>query len=347
MDPLDERIKRIHSKTIIVDSHLDLGMDVFDKRCHGETKIIENEYLNEIKRGGINVIVAAIFLKDRQSEIAPTRIALEQISSLYAEINESPDVLCICRTYNEIMSAVEQKKIALVLAIEGAEPIGRNPELLYSFYELGVRVFGISWSRRNYLADGALYTTPSNIKETGLTEIGKKAVEIAISLGMIIDVSHLNDYGIDDIIKIGVAPIIASHSNCRFLNPTKRNLCDDHIKLIASTGGVICMNSISAIISSFAGGATMDMFIKHFNHVRDLVGIKHMGIGLDLTNRIISRNDKIIVNNKAQPIFSIVESYDKLEILTDALISSGYSDEEIKAIYGNNMLRVFKETMSI
>lgn len=342
---MDDQILRLHRENPIIDSHLDLGMDIFQQRSQGKKRILINDHLNDIRANHVNVIGAAVFLDNWMAEIAPTRFAMEQIGALYADVAESQGNVVVCRTYEEMEQAIAKDQLALVLALEGAEPVGQSPELLYGFYAMGVRILGLAWSRRNLIADGALYTTPAGHVDSGLTDIGKEIVKTAFSLGMIIDVTHLGDACTDDVFELATGPVIASHSNCREINPTKRNLSDAHIKRIAETGGVVCMNSVSAIVSDQKGGATMQTLLDHFDHVRDLVGTAYLGLGFDFSKRVMDAESKIIVNGFPQPVFDIVNGYGQLPALTEALLQRGYSEGDIAGIYGGNMMRVFKNTL--
>ena len=342
---MDNQILRLHRENAIVDSHLDLGMDIFQQRSQGKKQILLTEHLNEIKAGHVNVIGAAVFLDNWMAEIAPTRFALEQIGAIYADVAESHDMVAVCRTYEESQQAIAKDQLALVLALEGAEPVGQSPELLYGFYAMGVRILGLAWSRRNLIADGALYTTPTGHVDSGLTDIGKEIVKTASSLGMIIDITHLCDACSDDVFQLATGPVIASHSNCRQINPTKRNLSDIHIKRIAESGGVVCMNSVSAIVSDQAGGATMQTLLDHFDHVRDLVGTAYLGLGFDFSKRVMDAESRIIVNGFPQPVFDIVNGYQQLSALTEALLQRDYTESDIAGIYGGNMMRVFRNTL--
>jgi membrane dipeptidase len=121
---------------------------------------------------------------------------------------------------------------------------GSDLALVPVFYALGVRVLGITHALRNYAADGAFFTPTRTGVVGGLSDFGAELVDRAQAMGMLLDVSHLNDPGVWDVIRFSRAPIIASHSNCRALTDHPRNLTDEQIKAVADSGGVIGINSI-------------------------------------------------------------------------------------------------------
>ena len=145
--------------------------------------------------------------------------------------------------------AIKENKIGLILSLEGLEPIHRELELLNTFYELGVRGFGVTWARRNFVADGSYFRYPEEGVLGGLTPFGIQVMKKATELGYFVDVSHINDVGFDDVFKYTNSPIIASHSNASSLCKHRRNLTDDQIKTLANSGGLIGMNSFGEFVA--------------------------------------------------------------------------------------------------
>ena len=242
---LKDRVQEIHSKAFTVDAHFDLTYDLANRRERKEQKVIETRYLKNLRKGGINLVVSAMFIHDLFLPEMGLRRALDQISYLHDELEETPGLFRLCRTAEEARSAGENGEIAIFLSLEGADPLQNDLGLLRIFYELGVRGLGLVWSRRNYAGDGAFFEKTREGKKGGLTPFGVRLVEKAEKLGMFIDVSHLNDEGFWDLMEIASRPVIASHSNCRSLADTMRNLDDEQIRALAKNGGVIGMNSVN------------------------------------------------------------------------------------------------------
>jgi len=287
----------------VVDAHYDLLSDVFRLRKRGERKVIERFYLEDVKTAGINVLICSLFTPDTYLPEAALRHSLDQIGMLHCEMEESPGLFTLCRNATEVKKAVENGQVALLLSFEGIEPIGNDLVLLRVFYELGVRFVGLVWSRRNYAADGCHFTTIREGTVGGLTAFGVQLVEEAERLGMILDVSHLNDAGFSDVLELtknSKRPFIASHSNSRAVANVSRNLTDDQIMSLASRGGVMGLNNVtnfvygndkSAKVQDHAlpppakipkGKPRFEGLFDHIRYVIGHVGPDHIGFGFDL-----------------------------------------------------------------
>lgn len=340
---MNENVKSILSNSIVIDAHLDLLYDVELRRRMGQSKVIEAQYLNEFNEGGVNLIVSSIYIDDMFLPEMALRKALNQISALYSEIDESPDKIMFCKSFGDIERAVREKKIGIMLSFEGVEPLYNDLSLLRIFYELGVRLVGLTWSRRNFAADGSRFKKVREGTRGGLTDFGISLVEKAEDLGMIVDVSHLNDEGFWDVMKIVKNPIIASHSNTRTLTNIPRNLTDEQIKAIASKNGVVGINAASLIVADDDKKANIEGLIDHIDHIVKVVGAKHVGLGFDFCDRLFQNSSPESVGKLPRKSFDVMKHHGQLNEFTDILLRRGYKENEIKLILGENFLRVFKE----
>ncbi len=339
----DERVQKLHKDAQIIDGHFDLLMDVEIQRSRGRKKVIETDYLPAFYEGGVKTIVAAIFV---DSEFLPEmglRKALNQISALYAEIEESSDKIMLCKTLDDLDTAKVEGKIACILSLEGAEPLSNDVTLLRVFYELGVRLLGLVWSRRNYVGDGSYFSPVREGRKGGISEFGVRIIEEAEKLGMIIDVSHLNDEGVADVMEIATKPVIASHSNCRSIANSMRNLTDDQIKAIAAKNGVIGMNANNFFTANTDEDAHADYLLNHVDHIAKLVGAEHIGLGLDLCDDFMKYVSPESLKTMPRKPFDVVAGHRSVPLLTKGLVERGYTDEQIEGILGKNFERVYKE----
>ena len=231
MEPeIAEQVAALHRRAFIVDAHFDLPHEVANRRERGGNKVVETDYLPEFLAGGVDLIVSAVFVHDWFLPEMGLRKALDQIAYLHREMDESPGRFRLCRNMKEIGAARAEGEIALLLSLEGADPLQNDLNLLRIFYELGVRGLGLVWSRRNYAGEGSsLFQARRVNRKGGLTDFGMDLIETAEDLGMVIDISHLNDEGFEDVMRVARKPVIASHSNCRTLVPVPRNLTDGQI----------------------------------------------------------------------------------------------------------------------
>jgi membrane dipeptidase len=338
---LQQQAKDLHEKAFIVDAHFDLTYEVNNRRERGERQVIERDYLQQFKAGGFNLIVSAIFIHNYFLPEMGLRRALDQIACLHEEIDESPGKFSLCRTTTEAIQARKTNKVAIFLSLEGAEPLQNDIRLLRIFYELGVRGLGLVWSRRNYVGDGAFFTTKKSGQRSGISSFGIQLIEEAEKLGMFIDVSHLNDEGFWDVIDITNRPVIASHSNCRSLASSMRNLTDAQIKAIAQKNGVIGMNSINKFVRDEDEAVDVSHLIDHLDHIVSLVGINHVGIGFDLCD---SFKDYLQIEQEL-PSKDVIETHAGLAKFTEELLRRNYSEDDILKILGGNFLRIYRETI--
>ncbi|TKB11619.1 dipeptidase [Desulforhopalus sp. IMCC35007] len=338
---LQQQIQKLHDRAFIVDAHFDLTYEVHNRRERGERQVIERDYLPQFKAGGFNLIVSAIFIHDYFLPEMGLRRALDQIACLHEEIDESPGKCCLCRTTAEAVQARKNNQVAIFLSLEGAEPLQNDIHLLRIFYELGVRGLGLVWSRRNYVGDGAFFTTKKSGQRSGISSFGIQLIEEAEKLGMFIDVSHLNDEGFWDVIDITSQPVIASHSNCRSLASSMRNLTDVQITAIARKNGVIGMNSINKFVRDEDEGIDVSHLVDHLDHIVSIAGVEHVGIGFDLCD---SFKDYLQIEQEL-PSKDVIETHAGLGKFTAELLRRNYSEDDILKILGGNFLRIYQETI--
>src|SRR5438552_14528106 len=165
---IEARIDQLHADGI-VDLHFDMPMDLYEKR--DRTNVLATDYLPELEAGNIGVLGVAIYIEDRYMPEMGLRVALDQIARVCTEAEQCAR-LAICKSYQEILHARKDRKIALLITMEGVEPLGTDLELLRVFYELGVRAIGLTHARRNAAGDGGVFA-PSGSSRDGLTEIGR------------------------------------------------------------------------------------------------------------------------------------------------------------------------------
>jgi membrane dipeptidase len=215
----------------------------------------------------------------------------------------------------------------MVLSIEGAVVLERNLNLLPVFYDLGIRNIGICWSRPNLFGEGVDFA--SKEKGNGLTKQGKRLIEEMESLGMIIDVAHLNSEGYSDVSDITTKPFIDSHSNAFEVNPVSRNLTDDQLEIIASADGVVGINFSPLFLAKDLEKASINDVITHICYISEKIGVKHVGIGSDF--------DGIAMTPKG------LEDARKMPDIIPLLEKEGFSQKDVSLIMGGNFQRIFEK----
>lgn len=322
--------------------HFDLPMDLYDKR--DRKNVLATDFLEDLEAGDIGVAGVALYLEDRYLPEMGLRIALDQIARLYREVDES-DRFVICRGYEEILDARRQNKIALLLTMEGIEPIGTDLDLLRVFYELGLRSLCLTHVRRNAAGDGGVFAANGSPRD-GLTSFGREVVRECEKLGIIVDLAHISPAGFDDIIEMTTRPVIISHTNARKYFDIERNVTDEQIKAVGERGGVIGINAV--LVSPKKEEATLDRYLDHITHVRDLIGIGGVALGFDFFEFIFRQwppEQQIAFQNKFTHAHFVPElaKHSHSRGLTRRLIERGFSDEEIEAILFRNWMRIFEQ----
>ena len=271
---MEERVERLHAGGI-VDMHFDLPLGLQWKGR--DPDVISREFLPEFNAGDIGVLGVATYVEDEYLPDKAVHVALGQVARLYAGI-ERTEAFALCRTYEEIQRARANGRIALLLTMEGAEPLGTDLDLLRIFYELGLRAISLTHARTNEAAHGGIFAASGSPSE-GLTTFGRDLVRECEALGIMIDLAHINPAGFSEICSLTSRPLIVSHTNARRYYDIERNMSDDQIKMIGERGGVIGINAI--LVSAKKTEATLDRYIDHIEHVVDLIGIDAVGIGFD------------------------------------------------------------------
>ncbi|MFW6116792.1 MAG: dipeptidase [bacterium] len=337
--PIDARA--LHERCVVFDAHSDFLSDVVPKRKQGRTGVIEEDWVPVMRAGGIDTRLATIFVDHAHVPDFALRDGLDTAVALHKEVEESPSVVRI-ETFEEIEKGKQDRRIGLILGMEGAEPLGNDLELLRAFRILGLRLLTLTHALRNYCADGVHFFPQREGTIGGLTDFGVKVVEECNELGIVVDVSHLNETGFWDVLKFTKAPLVASHSNCRALMDHPRCLTDEQIKALIASGGVIGMNAASIFVD--AEKPDLDHFVNHIDHIMDLGGEKNIGLGFDFCDYALKYLDPDTVAKlpNVAPVEGLCGDQD-VPNLTQVLVERGYSEEQIELILGKNMLRVFKE----
>lgn len=254
------------------------------------------------------------------------------------EIAENPDLFQIVKETADLDRARADSKLAVIIGLEGLSGIGKNLDLLYLFQRFGVRHASLTWNEENALATGV-----KGNRERGLTETGVRAVRLMEELGMIVDVSHLNEKSFWDVYEVSSRPFIASHSNCHALCPVPRNITDEQIKAIADSGGVIGVNACKGFIHSQSNKRDAWHLADHIDHIVELVGIDHVGFGFDFCDYL---RDTANLNSSGDGIAAKgIEDASKAQNMIEILQERGYTPEEIEKVSYKNFYRVIKEIL--
>lgn len=241
--------------------------------------------------------------------------------------------LKICHSTAEMRTCFADRKMAAILHMEGAEAIDADLLALDVFYAAGLRSIGPVWSRPTLFGHGVPFKFPSEPDTgPGLTEAGFRLVKRCNELGIMLDLSHLNEAGFWDIAKHSDAPLVATHSNAHAICPHARNLTDKQLSAIAESDGMVGLNYACAFLredGQMQADVPFDTLLRHLDHMLEKLGEDRVGLGSDFDGAMVP---DVIGDAAGLPAFR------------DAMVAHGYGGELMKKICHENWLRVLDMT---
>ena len=243
------------------------------------------------------------------------------------------DLLSIVHFAEDIVDNIEEGTFSAILHFEGAEMIDENFYALETFHAAGLRSLGLVWSRTNAFGHGVPFAFPASPDTgPGLTDLGKELVRACNMLGILVDVSHLNEQGFWDVAATTVAPIVATHSNAHAICPSSRNLTDRQLDAIRDSDGIVGLNFNVPFLRP-DGSRDPDMplgiMADHVDYLVDRLGIERVALGSDFDGALMP-ND--------------LSDCSKLPNLIEALRQRGYDDDALCKIGYENWIRVLTAT---
>ena len=341
----------------IFDGHNDTLLDLYAPPPGEERSFfVESQYghidLPRARRGGLAGGFFAMFAptpnkneaKDSladQGKTEPPAIehayALECTMGMAAILfrleKESNGQLKVVRTVNELTTCLEEGVMAAIFHIEGAEAIDTNLDALDVLYQAGLRSLGITWSRPNAFAHGVPFAFPSSPDTgPGLTEAGKQLVRSCNELGIMLDLSHLNEKGFWDVAALTSHPLVATHSNAHVLCASSRNLTDKQLDAIKESDGLVGINFHRGFLHPEGKGSadvSLTEIVRHLDYIANRIGIERVALGSDFDGARMPQD---------------LHDAAGLPKLMQALREHGYDDDALRKIAYQNWLRILRQT---
>jgi membrane dipeptidase len=373
--------KKIHNDAIVIDAHDDIlssGLDSaysIDQDLTGKTNID----LRRSKQGGLDVQVFSICCDNDRKQ--PYNYANQLIDTLEAWVVRNPQKMKLIYTPNELMQAVNQKKLGAMIGLEGGYMIENDLNNLDSLFKRGVRYVGLIHETPLSWATSDRDERPNKIPNSnkGLNDFGKQVVGRMNDLGMMIDISHSGEQTFWDVINTTTKPIIASHSSVYTLCPHHRNLKDDQIKAIGKNGGVIMVCFYPGFLDStwrvkehsfdmqhkaeedsvwkmkpdedFMDRYLYSKYRKELESIDREVPISRLIDHIDYIVKMIGI-DHVGLGSDFDGMSDYSQGLDGNGVLdfpkiTKALLARGYSEKDVNKILGENFIRVFKANATI
>ncbi len=267
---------------------------------------------------------------DRRSALAYT---LATMSDLFRIEAGSNGAVRVARTAADVRRCLDEGTVAAILHIEGAEAIDTRLEALDVFHAAGLRSLGPVWSRPNAFAHGVPFDFPRGPDTgPGLSAAGRRLVRACNRLGILIDLSHLNEAGFWDVARASDAPLVATHSCAHALSASPRNLTDAQLDAIGDSGGLVGVNFHKGFLRSDGESdrpTSMTEIVRHARYVADRIGVEHVALGSDFDGARMPDD---------------LHDVSALPALLEALREGGFGEPEVRSVAHGNWLRVLQET---
>jgi membrane dipeptidase len=295
--------------------------------------------IDRLRGAGVNYVSINIGM-----DMNPVSQVMSVIAGFRATIAAQPERYVLAGSVQDIERAAANGKLAIGFDLEGAMPLLEQPEMVALYRDLGVRQMHLAYNRNNSVAGGC------HDVEQGLTQLGHRVVAAINAAGVLMDCSHTGRRCSLDIMAASEQPVIFSHSNPLALVEHGRNVTDEQIRACAATGGVVCVSGVSIFLDSRT--PTADDVARHAAYVASLVGVAHVGIGVDISFHQSELNDnppgdfdpaywwpKSAGYNRgvSRSTYPPVESW---KVLGAALQGTGMTAQEAALVLGGNMMRV-------
>ncbi|MCU1723130.1 dipeptidase [Pseudomonas sp. 5P_5.1_Bac1] len=369
----------LHQRLLVLDSHLDTPLQLtrpgWDINQRHDTQIDGSQVdLPRMREGGLDGGFFAIYTpqgpRDEAGLAHASAYGLATLQRIRDMIDRQPQQFALARTADDARRIAASGKRVVFISMENAEPLAADPELLRTYQRQGLSMLGLVHFASNSFADSATALPEWH----GLNDKGRALVREANRLGILLDVSHASNAVLDQVLVLSTVPVIASHSSSHAINAHPRNLDDERLRKLATKGGVIQVTAysdylvpltpnpernkalaalgarfrnIAALSPEQARGlfaeraeidrrypqprADLEVFMKHLLHVLEVVGPRHVGIGADWDG-----GGGVIG----------LEDVSQLPRVSQRLLDAGYSEQDLAAIWGGNLLRVLQEAQA-
>lgn len=375
---VEQRAARLHEQAIVIDGHDDIpsvmlgtGTSIADKSPWTHTDV------SKLKSGGVTGTFFSIYV---ESDLAdkPTvtgggalRRAVDLVDLTYRQIERNPGELVLATSSADIRRAKRERKVAVLMGIEGGHAIENSLSALRVLHRLGCRYMTLTHTNTNEWADSAGFSGPPPVRHHGLTPFGEEVVREMQRIGMLVDVSHVSDETFHAALRIAQTPVIASHSSARAIADHRRNLDDDMLRALAKNGGVVMVNFWSLYLSNEYAAAARTWFDKNAKPYAELrartkdnaiafrEGLSKLRSETEALPRVplsvlvdhidhivkVAGIDHVGLGSDFDGVDSLpegIDGVDSLPKITVELVRRGYKDEDVLKILGENFLRVLE-----
>jgi len=289
--------------------------------------------------GGVTAVLATVATNE------DTAGALQQVARWLARLRGHADRLMHATTATDIERAKQEGRLAVVFHFQNAQPLGRDTGLVEVFHRLGVRVIQLTYNVKSAVGDGCTERT-----DAGLSDLGVELVREMNRVGVLVDLSHTGVQTTLDAMDVSTQPVVFTHSNARAVCDHPRNLTDEQIRGVARSGGVIGLNGFPRFVTDRTDRPALDDLLRHLDHIAELVGVDHAGLGLDYFSTDAAGYARWVADGLWKPELyppppyhypAGIEDATRLEAVAAAMLERGYPEGDVVKVLGGNFLRVF------
>jgi len=326
------------SSIITIDTHIDINVDNFTDSLNYTMNTDTQFNIPNMIEGGLDVAWLVVYTAQGELNDQGYADAMDNAIAKFDAIDRlvdeyAPDQLEIALNSSDVRRILSNDKKVIMIGVENAYPMGLDPSNIKKFWERGARYVSLSHNGHSQLSDSNTGEFDDTALHNGLSPLGEQTVELLNYYGIMIDISHPSKEAIKQMIQLSKAPVMASHSSARALRDHPRNLDDELLDLIKVNGGVVQTTALGSFLTDRKDPPpNMDDFMDHIDYMIEKIGINHVGISSDFDGGggIVGWNDASETMN-----------------VTSALRERGYSESEIKKLWGGNLLRVLDEVQEI
>ena len=340
--------RALHERSIVIDA-LDVSLPV-------------REHFEHMRAGGVTAANYTITLADGFD----FRRTVQEIRAFDNRLEQNADILRPIRSVAEIKAAKREGRVGIIYGFQNATPIERDLRLVEVFARLGVRIIQLTYMTANLLGDGCL--EPRN---AGLTYFGREVVRELNRCGILVDLSHVGDRSTLEAIDASAVPVAFTHADCRSLCGSPRNKTDDAMRALAARDGVMGFTPLPFFVTDDPRDATLARYLDHIQHAVDLMGVEHVGLGMDwiefqtvatLTPEAAVQWGGVSLPGKlgletmfpehlrpeaaelvGTPYARGISNVSELPNVTEGLLERGFGESDVAKVLGGNWLRLFAQ----
>ncbi len=308
--------------------------------------LLEKKNLKDYQAGGLTAVAPTV------GGWHGAAMTLSEIGNWHSFISQRSDLILV-RSSDDVRRAKQSGKTGIIMHFQGSEPFENNLDLIDAYKVLGVGIAQLAYNSRNRIGDGC-----ADRSDSGLSRFGLRVVERMNATRMIIDCAHTGFRTTMDAIEHSTAPVVISHANPTVVHASPRNVTDELLKAIAANGGTVGAVGFGPFVSPKLQ-PSVDDFIDHIAYMCDLIGAERVTLGIDyytaqypyadvdrqraIFHEHIENGTWTIATNPEPPYYypKEIETPDKFPALTEAMLRRGFSEQDIRSIYGENWLRTY------